>query len=197
LTPAHFFRPHENPDLAQEVDLWVIDRAIELLAKYPNYRFNINLTHYVLELSNLQEVINDKLTGTDATHRLFFELNEYDRHFRKQELVTLFDLTKIGGLVIDDVGEASLTQMFDLPIAGIKIDGKVVERVVKDDGFRSFVWALFWLARKQRWTCTCEYVSSPEIWQALKEIAHPLHYSDLSVQGWTVGMPAPLSSLSD
>ena len=198
IPPGAFLPVAERFDLVQEIDRWVIGRAIELLGEHErrgdDVRFEVNLSAKSLAQGDLPDEIARRLAahGADPA-RLIFEITEtaaivnldHAKHFARR-------LKELGcGFALDDFGTgfASFYYLKHLPFDYLKIDGEFVESLTHSATNQLVVQSLVTIARGLGKQTIAEYVGDEETVQLLRV------YGVDFAQGFHVGRPAPLQEL--
>ncbi|HUR83743.1 MAG TPA: EAL domain-containing protein, partial [Solirubrobacteraceae bacterium] len=151
IPPSAFLPMAERFDLIQEIDRWVVSRAIDLIAQSPDLApdviFEINLSAKSLAQTELPTFIARRLaaSGVDPS-RLVFEVTEtaaivnVDR--AKQFARRLGELGC--GVALDDFGAgmSSFGYLKNLPVDFLKLDGAFVKDIISDRVDRAMVSAI-------------------------------------------------------
>jgi diguanylate cyclase (GGDEF)-like protein/PAS domain S-box-containing protein len=198
IPPGSFLPVAERFDLVQDIDRWVVGRAIELLGEYQrrgdDVRFEVNLSAKSLGQADLPAQIARQLAahGVEPS-RLIFEVTEtaaivnVDR--AKQFARRLGELGC--GFALDDFGAgfASFYYLKHLPFDYLKIDGEFVESLTQSKTNQLVVQSLVTIARGLGKQTIAEYVGDEETIEMLR--AYGVDYA----QGFHVGRPAPLAQI--
>ncbi|MGH2942838.1 MAG: sensor domain-containing protein, partial [Solirubrobacteraceae bacterium] len=198
IPPGSFLPVAERFDLIQDIDRWVVQRAIELLAEHQrrgeDVRFEVNLSAKSLGQADLPAHIARQLAahGTDPS-RLIFEVTEtaaivnVDR--AKQFARRLGELGC--GFALDDFGAgfASFYYLKHLPFDYLKIDGEFVESLTESTTNQLVVQSLVTIARGLGKQTIAEYVGDEATLELLR--AYGVDYA----QGFYVGRPQPLEEI--
>jgi diguanylate cyclase (GGDEF)-like protein len=156
LPPDEFIAIVEHNEIALPTDLWVLERALDLLQKldfsaFPEFAMSINISASNLVrkqfTSSIQKIINDK---AHIVHRVKLEITETFLHTdERQALEALQALRQMGfGVWLDDFGTgySSLNHLKTFPVEGIKIDQSFISNLAGSANDRRMVSALLGLA---------------------------------------------------
>ncbi len=198
IPPGAFLPVAERFDLVQDIDRWVVGRAIELLGERQragdDVRFEVNLSAKSLGQTDLPDDIERRLAaqGVDPS-RLIFEVTEtaaivnVDRakQFARR-------LTELGcGFALDDFGSgfASFYYLKHLPFDYLKIDGEFVEDIIASTTNQLVVQSLVTIARGLGKQTIAECVEDEETLELLR--GYGVDYA----QGYHLGRPGPVEEL--
>jgi diguanylate cyclase len=191
ILPGNFLPVAARFGLSEELDRWVIGRAIEMLTAEASLRLFVNLSAKALNNAELLQEIRDSFTQAGiAAERVTFEITETEiiRNLSlARELIN--QLRAVGfRFALDDFGSglSNLAYLKTLPLDYLKIDGAFVRDIHTDKTFRGFVKAISEIAAYLKVKTVAESVQSEEALQALKEIG--IHYG----QGYFFGEPSPV-----
>jgi len=193
--PDAFLPTAERFNLMCEVDLWVMNKALSILANVhkerPNVSFSINLSGHTLNADDSLHKIKALLSkyGVDP-QSLIFEVTETCAIANFDSASQFIDEMKWLGcrFSLDDFGSGfcSFSQLKCLPADYVKIDGQFVKGMARGSIDRAIVTAMNDVAHTLGRYTVAEYVESPEILRLLK-ICGVDH-----VQGNYVSIPHPL-----
>ncbi|MDE7122208.1 MAG: EAL domain-containing protein, partial [Oscillospiraceae bacterium] len=138
ISPVQFIPVLEQDPLFPELGKWILRQAMEdgkkMIARYPNFIMNVNLSYAQLEQSNFADIVLDLLreTGFPAKN-LCLEVTERCRLLDMNLLKAMFRKFREHGIriALDDFGTgfASLGILRELPVDIIKIDREYVKNV--------------------------------------------------------------------
>jgi diguanylate cyclase (GGDEF)-like protein/PAS domain S-box-containing protein len=199
IPPNAFLPVAERFDLIQEIDRWVVGRAIELLADHQrrghDVIFEVNLSGKSLGDAELPAHIGRLLAeaGADPA-RLIFEVTEtaaiinVDR--AKQFARALRDLGC--GFALDDFGAgfASFYYLKHLPFDYLKIDGEFVASLGDSVTNQLVVQSVVSIARGLGTKTIAEYVGDEATLELLR-----LYGVDYA-QGFHIGRPVPVAEIA-
>ncbi len=200
VAPGAFLPIAERHDLIQQIDQWVIRKAIGILASNSGSngdippRLCVNLSGRTVGDPALLEVIADELerTGADPSG-LIFEVTETSaigniasaQNFaaRLAELGCRFALDDFG------TGFASFYYLKHITCDYVKIDGEFVRQIARDPTDRLLVRALVEISRGMGKLTIAEQVEDAETLELLRE------YGVDFAQGYHVGRPMPVEEV--
>lgn len=193
LNAGEFLPAIQNDlDLQVEIDRWVLAKSAEMM-KRSQIDYSVNLSRTSLLEPKMFTIVRNNFKAI-APDRLTIEVAEHGGTYRQREIQLLTKLARWYKLELDDVGDASLEQVRQLPVTGIKVAGKLVSNIASSKPDCAFVEALMLLAWRLGFSCTCEQVASDRIWQILMNLAGQFDGLDVRVQGYAVGKPASLET---
>ena len=194
ITPNHFIPVAENMGLIHDIDLWVVNHAMNVLRHLPSHQshvsMNINLSSYAFQDKALLPTVRNKLdeTGVSA-ERITFEITEtaaianYDQ-MRKMVL----QLRELGcQFALDDFGAGfnSFRHVKEFPVEYLKIDGSFIRNLAKDTVDQSLVRSMIDIARTLGKKIVAEFVEDGDSLELLRE------WGADYAQGYYIGKPAP------
>lgn len=151
IMPSGFLSSAERFGLSIDIDRWVITNAIENLKRQrqslPTLRYSINLSGQTLTSSAVCDLIEQKLrdTGVEAK-ALTFEVTETVAIADMAAAQTfLTRLRRMGcGTALDHFGSgmSSFAYLKDLPVDGVKIDGRFVKNLASNPVDQAMVKAM-------------------------------------------------------
>ncbi len=196
VLPEEFIGPAERTGRIRQIDRWVIGACCRVLAQQPpGVRLAANLSARSLDDASLPTYVMHCLerAGIDPA-RLAFELTEtaalHDVAAAQRSIRALRELGC--GVHLDDFGAgfASFTQLRQLDVDAIKIDGAFVRGLPQREDDRVFVAAMIAVARGLGMSTIAEHVEDEATLLLLRSMGVDL------VQGYHVARPAPgLASL--
>jgi diguanylate cyclase (GGDEF)-like protein len=196
LPAASFIEAAERSGMVQELDRWVVARALELLAERERVgepvSLHVNLSGASLTDVSVIEFIERRLDEGDADpSRCTFEITETARVDDYQAAAGFADrLTEFGCQVaIDDYGAGfgSFHYLKQIPFDVIKIDGAFVRDMPRSDADQLTVQAIVQIARGLGKTTIAEYVQDDATTQMLREYGVDL------AQGFHLGKPVDIA----
>jgi len=188
VLPGAFLPYAEEVDLIHDLDLWAVERGLQLAAQTP---VAINLSARSFGSRGILEVIERKL-GADASlaSNVTFEITETAAAENLQgarELVV--ELMKMGcDVALDDFGTGygSFTYLRHLPVTQLKIDTQFITGIANDGADRRVVESIVAVARNFEMTTVAEGVEDQASFEMVEQLGVDL------VQGYYVGRPQPL-----
>ena len=196
LPAASFIEVAERSGMVQELDRWVVARALELLAEREQegdpVSLHVNLSGVSLTDVSVIEFIERRLDeGQADPSRCTFEITETARVNDYEAAAGFADrLTEFGCQVaIDDYGAGfgSFHYLKQIPFDLIKIDGAFVRDMPRNDADQLTVQAIVQIARGLGKTTIAEYVQDDATTQMLRE------YGVDMAQGFHLGRPVAIS----
>lgn len=182
-----------EPGLCEEIDRWVIHRAIAMLGNGARgQRLQVNLSGELLrDSAALDEILAEIGSGGIDPAALAFEIGESSiRRDVDRAEPTLKKLATAGcPVVLDGFSAAfgSFEYLQRLPLEQIKIDGSVVRQLQGEHPDHSTVRAIVRLASGSDQTTVAKLVDSEALIPLLR-----MHGVDMA-QGFQIGEPAPLA----
>ncbi len=197
IPPGVFIPAAERYGLMPAVDRWVVEHALETLARIPAARdvhLTINLSGLCFRDEHTAECLRAVMTqtGVDPTH-LTFEITETAAVSQLSRAVAFMRGMKSLGcrFALDDFGSgmSSFAYLKALPVDTLKIDGAFVRDMLEDPADRAFVEAIHRVAHTLGKETVAEFVETAAIVEVLREIG--VDY----VQGYAISKPRPLDAV--
>jgi diguanylate cyclase (GGDEF)-like protein len=195
LPAASFIAAAERSGMIQELDRWVVGRALELLAEREKQgaplSLHVNISGASLTDISVLEFIERRLDegGADPS-RCTFEITETANVYDYERATGFADrLTEFGCQVaIDDYGAGfgPFHYLKRIPFDLIKIDGSFVRDMPRSDADQLTVQAIVQIARGLGKTTIAEYVQDDQTAEMLRE------YGVDMAQGYHLGRPMGL-----
>lgn len=193
ISPAAFLPTAERFNMMREIDTWVVKAAIlqmsQLGPDYQHVTFAVNISGQSMAPGQLAQIIReDMLKYKLDPSRFMFEVTEsYAINDSETARELIKELTEMGcRFALDDFGSgySSFSQLKQLPVDYIKIDGMFVRDMVNDPMDHAIVHSMTQVAHMLGKKTVAEFVESAETLQLLKEcgvdyvqgyyIMHPL-----------------------
>jgi diguanylate cyclase (GGDEF)-like protein len=193
-TSADFLPVAQRFGLMERIDRWVLENACRHLAASPDseLRLSVNVTGSTLNDASFYEhaiAMPDRF-GFDP-RRLCLEVTESVMIHRLRQAVEAMKGLRARGfdLALDDFGAgvASFAYLQELPVTYVKIDGRIVQRLLTDPASEVIVASLVRLAALRDIECIAEWVETEEAMERLRVLG--VRYG----QGYYIDMPAPLT----
>jgi len=198
LPAASFIEAAERSGMVQELDRWVVGRALELLAEREKQgrplSLHVNLSGASLTDVSVLEFIERRLDegGADPS-RCTFEITETANVYDFDTAAGFADrLTEFGcQLAIDDYGAGfgPFHYLKRIPFDLIKIDGSFVRDMPRSDADQLTVKAIVQIARGLGKSTIAEYVQDDRTTEMLRE------YGVDMAQGFHLGRPVELEQM--
>ena len=175
--PDSFIPTAERFNLMTEIDLWVLENALQaVVATGPSRKkihLSINISGNTVDSDDSLEKIKAMIEQYDINPRaLTFEVTETCAIANLEEANDFInELRKIGcRFSLDDFGSGfcSFSQLKNLPTDFVKIDGQFVRSMARGATDRAIVTAMNDVAHSLGRYTVAEYVESPEIVRLLK-----------------------------
>lgn len=198
IQPDSFLSAAERYNLVSEIDLWVIENAIEYFSQesLSKYYISINLSGQTLGNARRMTQIVDLITnGKVSPERICFEITETsmiaNMNSAKQFITALRALGC--SMALDDFGSglSSFAYLKNLPVNYLKIDGSFVRNMDSDPVNAAMVESIIQVGHKMGLEIIAEYVENETILEQLKSMG--ANY----VQGYGIAKPLPLDTLSN
>jgi diguanylate cyclase (GGDEF)-like protein len=192
LPAAAFIEVAERSGMVQELDRWVVARALELLAERERAGepvcLHVNLSGASLTDISVLEFIERRLDEGDADpRRCTFEITKSAQVEDYETAAGFADrLTEFGcEVAIDDYGAgfSPFHYLKQIPFDLIKIDGSFIRDMPRNDADQLTVKAIVEIARGLGKTTIAEFVQDDETTQMLRE------YGVDMAQGYHLGRP--------
>ena len=192
ISPVEFVPVAERMGLIHSIDLWVLENAIEFLAKLPadkaNISLSINLSSVAFQDTSLLPTIKEKLelTWVDA-RRITFEITEtaaVDNFEKTRDMIT--QIRALGcKFALDDFGAGfcSFNYLKTFPVDYVKIDAQFIRNLTNNPMDQILVKSMTDLAANLGKKTIAEYVDTPEAIEKLREIG--VNFG----QGYILGKP--------
>ena len=198
LPAASFIEAAERSGMIQELDRWVVGRALELLVERERQgaplSLHVNLSGASLTDASVLEFIERRLDegGADPSH-CTFEITETASVYDYDAASGFADrLTDVGCQVAIDgygAGFSPFHYLKTIPFDLIKIDGAFVRDMPRSDADQLTVKAIVQIARGLGKTTIAEYVQDDETIEMLRE------YGVDMAQGFHLGRPVDLDEM--
>ncbi len=200
VPPSEFMGAAERYQLMQELDRWVVNKAVQTLTEEMQdlrgrpIRFAINLSGQSIGSEKFLDFIKQELgrTGVDPS-RLCLEITETVAVGNlKRAQVFISDLRELGcQFSLDDFGTglSSFAYLKMFQVDKLKIDGSFVRDICDNEVSRSMVSAIAEIARVMGIETVAEYVQSEDVLHAVRELGVDWG------QGYHIGEPIRLSHL--
>ncbi len=195
IPPAVFIPTAERFGLIQEIDRWVVQRAIELLDTYRDWpggvRFEVNVSGKSMSDPEFLELVEEGIAakGVDPGN-LVFEITETAAIANMEEARAFADrLTSLGcRFALDDFGAgfSSFYYLKYLPLNYLKIDGDFIKGLTSSVTDQLVVQSMVDIARGMGMKTIAEFVEAADTAAVLHEKG--VDYS----QGYYHGRPRPV-----
>jgi len=193
IEPSNFIPVAEKMGLIHDIDLWVVNRAIDILHQLPekhkNTSFNINLSSHAFQDAALLPLLKEKLanTGIDAG-RITFEITETAAVANfSQTREMIMNIRQLGcRFALDDFGSgfSSFNYIKEFPVDYLKIDGAFISNLLHDQIDQTLIKSMIEIARKLNKKTVAEFVESKKVLDLL------IQYGADYAQGYFIGKPS-------
>ena len=193
VPPSRFVYVAERVGLMPQVDAWVVDKSLELLARLrsehdPDFEFEVNLSGHSIGNPDIERAIVDSLARHEVhPAALILEITEtaavadvaLARDFAER-------MTELGcAFALDDFGAGfgSFYYLKHLLFDYVKIDGEFVAHAHESAVDRTIVRSIVGIARDLGKRTVAEFVSEPEILRVCEQEGVDF------AQGYLIGKP--------
>ncbi len=193
IEPSNFIPVAEKMGLIHDIDLWVVNRAIDILHQLPekhkNTSFNINLSSHAFQDAALLPLLKEKLanTGIDAG-RITFEITETAAVANfSQTRDMIMNIRQLGcRFALDDFGSgfSSFNYIKEFPVDYLKIDGAFISNLLHDQIDQTLIKSMIEIAKKLNKKTVAEFVESKKVLDLL------VQYGADYAQGYFIGKPS-------
>jgi diguanylate cyclase (GGDEF)-like protein/PAS domain S-box-containing protein len=201
LLPDRFLPVVERNNLAQEIGLWTVQRAIDDLLslgpdQHPDLVVSVNISPRQLLAEGFLARVSDLLAQRQfPAGRLRLELTENALiDHSEQTIQLLIELRRLGIQVVIDnfgTGYASLSYLRHLPVDALKIDHTFIRGLPQDRGNAAIIQAITTLATRLGVQAMAEGVEDFHQLRALRGLDCDL------MQGTFISEPLALEALED
>ena len=194
VLPGEFIAVAERSGLIRDIDRWVVQRAIRMIAaerdQGRSVRMEVNLSGQALRDPELLRIIEAELRATDIDPAcLILEVTETAAITNLDDAARLVRaLKELGcGFALDDfgVGFSSFAHLKHLPVDYLKIDGSFIRDLPRTPTDQHLVRAIVGVARALGKRTIAEFVNDEATVALLKE------YGVDFAQGYYIGRPGP------
>ena len=201
--PASFIRAAERYNLMSWIDRWVVTATCEQLGRWLREGFECGIDRFAINVSgaslsdpNFPGHVREQLKVNGiAASQLCFEITESCAVSDLDAALSFIEEVRgLGAAVaLDDFGSglSSFAYLKRFNVDYLKIDGMFIQNLDSDESNRAVVQAIVTLAKAHRLTTVAEFVSSPELLEASRQL--DVDYA----QGFNCHVPEPLSALRE
>jgi PAS domain S-box-containing protein len=187
LAPAAFLPAAERFGLVQQIDVFMVGRALELADLHPA----VNLSAVTLGDAQARRAALDLLAASPAAAaKLVFEITETAAAEHLEDVLAFgSEAAALGcGLALDDFGTGfgSFSYLRRLPLRYLKIDTSFVLDLPRSEDDQRVVKSILRIAEEFGLAAIAEGVEDEETLQMLRELGADY------VQGFHLGRPAPV-----
>jgi diguanylate cyclase (GGDEF)-like protein len=194
---ANFMLAAERLGVAPQIDLWVVNSAIDYLVRHPEISLAVNLSSHVFQREELVSTLKERLGRNNIDPaRLIFELTETAAISNFPDTRRVVDeLRQLGcRFALDDFGSgfSSYHYIKQFPIDILKIDGSFITNLLHDKNDRAIVQSMIEIAHTLGKEVVAEFIENAETLKLLIQMGID------HAQGYYIGTPQPLDpSLSN
>jgi diguanylate cyclase (GGDEF)-like protein len=192
ITPNNFIPVAEKMGLIHDIDIWVVNRAIDTLQKLPasqrHISFGINLSGHAFQDPSLLPILKDKLEHSGVEpHRIVFEITEtaaIANYAQTREMI--MNIRELGcRFALDDFGSgfSSFNYIKEFPVDFLKIDGAFITNLINDPVDQTLVKSMIEIAKTLNKKIIAEFVENKTVLDLL------MQYGADYAQGYFVGRP--------
>jgi diguanylate cyclase (GGDEF)-like protein/PAS domain S-box-containing protein len=190
LPPAPLIAAAEASGLIREIDQWVLQHALELIAEHPGLRLAVNMSARSLDNPELPALLQAMLRQYGVKpEQLIVEITETATLTQMTHAEILLTGIRALGceLALDDfgVGFSTFQYLKHLPVDFVKIDGSFIRTLDHSEDDRLFVKALVEAIHGYGKEAVAEYVETAAILRWVKALG--VDYA----QGYHFGQPQP------
>lgn len=198
LPPGGFFPVAEALGMLEDIDRWVVNRTVAWCARNAGSAVApmccINLSTEAISNPAFAAYVRRQIdTAGLPGKRLCLEITEADA--LAQPLVVRQFIAALKPLgcrfSLDNFGsvKVSFTHIKDLPIDYLKVDGSIIQNVLKSPGDLARARAISLTCQRLGMRAIAQNVESPEVLDKLREIGFAY------VQGFGISQPCPIDAL--
>ena len=194
VPPSRFVYIAERTGLMPQVDAWVVEHSLAMLARLrevvPEFELEVNLSGHSIGHPDIERTIRESLARHDVDpSALILEITE-TAAVADVALARAFAerMTELGcAFALDDFGAGfgSFYYLKHLIFDYVKIDGEFVAQVHESPVDRTIMRSIVGIARDLGKRTVAEFVSEPEILRVCREEGVDF------AQGFLIGRPAP------
>lgn len=178
------------------LDNFVLTQACETLEKYPQMRLSINVSTSLFTDTNAKVRLMKQLErlGENA-RRLILEITETEIFLDLKTAGEFMHVLKKSGclLALDDFGKSvsTFSQLRSLPIDFVKIDGSIIQQIIREPFYRTLAQSILELSIHQGCQVVAECVENEQIRATAAEMG--IH----CLQGHAIAWPTmePLAAM--
>ena len=200
ITPNEFLPLIEHNDLANRLDAWVINRALQHAEQWHSQgldiKISVNVSARSLQSADFVTELGNAFTLHPLANRHHFELEILETEVLQdleKTAVIIKNCQALGvGFALDDFGTgySSLSYLRHLPIQTLKIDQSFVRDMLEDDNDLAIVRSVIGLAQSFNRHVIAEGVES------LKHGSALLAMGCYEAQGYTIAKPMPAADFA-
>jgi EAL domain-containing protein (putative c-di-GMP-specific phosphodiesterase class I) len=191
IPPVKFLTIAKKTKLYPQITLEVLNQSCSLFATRSE-EFSINLSDSDIRDPYIVKEIIHTITQTGTASRIVFEILESEGIENYEEVVEFITSVKSLGakIAIDDFGTgySNFENILKLNVDYIKIDGSLIQGITENSRHHIVVETIVNFAHKIGAKTIAEFVSSEEIYDAIKELGVDF------AQGYFTGKPEAIDT---
>ena len=197
IPPGDFVPVAERFGLMSDIDMWIVNHAIEALALWQNEnpqlrtKLSINLSGRTLTTDYASELLRILEQSTITADQICFEITETAALIDMDTAVNFINRLRNKGcsFALDDFGAglSSFSYLQNLPVDYLKIDGAFVKDIATNPISRTFVDGINNIGQAIGLKTIAEFVTDQAVLDALTELK--VDYA----QGFHCGKPMPVA----
>jgi diguanylate cyclase (GGDEF)-like protein len=185
---ARFMLAAERLGLAQQIDLWVVNKALDFLHEHPHLRLAVNVSSHAFHEPGLLPLLKEKLAATRVSpERLTFEITDTGAitnlvHTRR----VICEIAALGcRFALDDFGSgfSSYSYIKHFPVDMLKIDGSFIIGIHDDHRDKAIVQSMVDVGHSLDKEVVAEFIEDGATFRLLVEMG--IDYG----QGCFIGRP--------
>lgn len=192
VLPEHFIPVAEHMGLIHDIDLWVVERAIDTLNALDGERaglsLNVNLSIHAFQDPALLALVRERLARTGvAPERITFEITETAAVANYEQTRSMVNALRAIGcrFALDDFGTgfSSFNYLRQFPVDYLKIDGSFIRNLLNDPIDQRLVRSIVEVGRALGKRIVAEFVEDVRTLELLRQ------YGVDRAQGNYIGEP--------
>jgi EAL domain-containing protein (putative c-di-GMP-specific phosphodiesterase class I) len=174
ISPSIFLDVAKKTKLYLPISRRLIEKAFAFFSDKPDVSFTINLSYEDMEREQMREFLDEMILKHHAKGRVVFEVLEtslIDNPIVIEEFIAHFRQMGVK-IAIDDFGDgySNLRRVVALNPDYLKIDGSLIQAMLRDRRSHKMVENIVEYAREFHIKTVAEFVSTPEIFNECKRL---------------------------
>lgn len=191
--PNEFLSVAKNSSLYIPLTKRVIELAFELVDKYENTCFALNLSSIDMHDEGVKKDFIQRLKECKNPSNVMIEVLESDSVQDYRNLNEFIKKIRSYGvkIAIDDFGSgySNYYRLLELEFDYIKIDGAIIRKVPNDKNAKIIVETIIEFAKKENISLVAEYIANEEILNAINEFKTDGKFDIELLQGFYIAKP--------
>ena len=187
ISPGVFLDVARKTGLYKDIQEVVINKVFDLIEKYPNAKFSINMANSDINTKDTRTLFENRLAICPRPEALCIEILESEGIDKYEDIASfLNDISKKGcKIAIDDFGSgySNFYRLLKIKFDYLKIDGSIIESLLRDEKARIVLETLVGFAHRQGYEVVAEFVKNAEILKIVQE------YGIEKAQGYELSKP--------